>query len=89
MTWEHSKVHNDWSLFVDLPAGNVRGTVTFTNRRPHNYTVWGTVESTVGSKYEINVERYENPTVGTDAVSRSIAGGYHLEITEPSNSAAV
>ena len=70
--WEHNKIFYDWSLSIRLPDGNIRGTVSFTNRKPQDYTVWGTLESTVDTVPEISVERYENPSIAVDVITKNI-----------------
>ena len=72
LEWKYSKIYCDWSLFIELPRGSIKGTISFSNSRPHDFTAWGTVEYNMGKKHKITTVKYDNPTSAVDVVSRNI-----------------
>jgi len=73
--WEHNKTFGDWTLSIPMPKNSrIRGVISYTCPRPDDHTVWGTVESIVAEVHILDVEKYENPSMGVDAVGQAIIG---------------
>jgi hypothetical protein len=72
LEWKYSKIYHDWSLLIELPRGSIKGTISFSNSRPQDYTTWGTVEYNMGKKHKMTTIKYDNPTDAVDVISRSI-----------------
>ena len=73
--WEYDKIYCDWLLRIELPTGNIKGTISFTNNKAHDYAAWGTVEVNTPDRSDLSCMRskkYDNPTDAVDEISRNI-----------------